>query len=189
MLTSGQTTRADFHTMRPLLSYRCNCFATPPPGLMAGRFLFLAAEIQTHTLRRPDSSRRMHRNLLIEPGLAVPRANPFCLGFISAPDLPDRLFGETPVQPHLQKYIPSRLPQIKSITRAVSSQARGARDRHERGTGCGGRGCAADEQHVKRTAKSCGSDASTLASSRRESSLRMTVTTKPDHREDHGVDC
>jgi hypothetical protein len=29
------------------------------------------------------------------------------------------------VQPLLQKYIPSRLPQIKSITRAVSSQ-RGA---------------------------------------------------------------
>jgi hypothetical protein len=41
------------------------------------------------------------------------------------PDLPDRLFGKVPVQPHLQKYIPSRFPQIKSITRAVSSH-RGA---------------------------------------------------------------
>jgi hypothetical protein len=61
--------------------------------------------------------------------------------------LPDRLFGKVPVQPHLQKYIPSRFPQIKSITRAVSSQARGDRDRHERGAGCGGRGGAADEQH------------------------------------------
>jgi hypothetical protein len=41
------------------------------------------------------------------------------------PDLPDRRSGERPVQSHLQKYIPSRLPQIKSITRAVSSH-RGA---------------------------------------------------------------
>jgi len=63
------------------------------------------------------------------------------------PDLPDRLFGKVPVQPQLQKYIPSRFPQIKSITRAVSSQARGARDRHERGAGCGGRERAADERH------------------------------------------
>src|SRR4051812_32531557 len=40
---------------------------------------------------------------------------------------------------------------------------------------------AADEQRVRRTAKSCGPDASTLASSlavKRET----TVTTKPDHR-------
>jgi hypothetical protein len=32
----------------------------------------------------------------------------------------------------LQKYISSGLPQIKSITGAVSSHARGDRDRHER---------------------------------------------------------
>ena len=44
-----------------------------------------------------------------------------------------------PVQPLLQKYIASHFPQIKSITRAVSSHQRGARDRHGRGTGCDGR--------------------------------------------------
>jgi hypothetical protein len=44
-----------------------------------------------------------------------------------------------------------------------------------------------DERHLRRTAKSCGSDASTLASNRRQCSriALMTVTTKPDHREEH----
>jgi hypothetical protein len=37
--------------------------------------------------------------------------------------------------------------------------------RHECGTGCGGRSCAFDEWRVRRTAKSCGPDVSTLASS------------------------
>jgi hypothetical protein len=36
------------------------------------------------------------------------------------------------------------------------------------GTGCGGRECAFDERRVMRTAKSCGPDASTLASSLRK---------------------
>jgi hypothetical protein len=36
------------------------------------------------------------------------------------------------------------------------------------GTGCGGRGCALDEQRSKRTEKSCGPDASTPASSSRK---------------------
>ena len=87
-----------------------------------------------------------------------------------------------PVQPYLQKYSASLVGQIKSSTRAVSSHRGAARDRHERGTGCGGRGCAADEQHVKRTAKSCGSDASTLAFKLVEAIPPATVTTKPDHR-------
>jgi len=39
--------------------------------------------------------------------------------------LPAEQIAQFPVQPHLQKYIPSRLPQINFITRAVSSQ-RGA---------------------------------------------------------------
>src|ERR1700749_2881574 len=63
---------------------------------------------------------------------------------------------------------------------AVPSHKGAARDRHERGTGCGGRGCADDEQRVMRTAKSCGPDAPALASSSREAHfLGATVTTKP----------
>jgi hypothetical protein len=54
-------------------------------------------------------------------------------------DLPDRLFGNRPVQPHLQKYFRSRLTQIRCISR-TSRPTRGAiARRHERGAGCGGR--------------------------------------------------
>jgi hypothetical protein len=50
-----------------------------------------------------------------------------------------------------------------------SHPTRGAyRDRHGRGAGCGGRGCALDEWRLMRTAKSCGPDAPTLASSWRK---------------------
>jgi hypothetical protein len=45
-----------------------------------------------------------------------------------------------PVQPPLQKYFCSRLTQITSISPAVLSHRGAARDRHERGAGCGGRG-------------------------------------------------
>src|SRR5436309_11394563 len=49
---------------------------------------------------------------------------------------------------------------------APSCSERGAlRNVTKRGAGCGGRGHAADEQHLMRTAKSCGPDASMLASS------------------------
>jgi hypothetical protein len=37
----------------------------------------------------------------------------------------------------------------------------------------------------KRTAKSCGSDASTLAFKFARETARMTVTKEPDHREEH----
>jgi hypothetical protein len=46
-------------------------------------------------------------------------------------------------------------------------------------------GGAADESTGLRTAKSCGPDASTLASSLAEATPRMTVTRKPDHRGEH----
>ena len=46
---------------------------------------------------------------------------------------------------------------------------------------------AADESAFSRTAKSCGPDASTLASSRRESFPPATVTNKPDRRGEHEV--
>ena len=44
-----------------------------------------------------------------------------------------------------------------------------------------------DETCEKRTAKSCGSDASTLAFKLAEVIPLATVTTKPDHRGDHDI--
>src|SRR5258708_24741723 len=44
------------------------------------------------------------------------------------------------VQPHLQKYFPSRFTQITSKSIAVPSRKRGVAQRHQRGAGCGGRG-------------------------------------------------
>jgi hypothetical protein len=55
-------------------------------------------------------------------------------------DLPDGLFRSLAVQSHLQKYLRSRLTQIKSISLTVSSLTGAYRDRHGRGAGCGGRG-------------------------------------------------
>jgi hypothetical protein len=52
-----------------------------------------------------------------------------------------------PVQSYFQKYFLSRLTQITSEL-TPSRPTKGAyRDRHGRGMGCGGRWCAADEQH------------------------------------------
>ena len=67
------------------------------------------------------------------------------------------------------------------MSTAVLSHSRGVRDRHKRGTGCGGRGCAFDERRVMRTAKPCGPDASVLASSRRSFSAGDGGK-KADHR-------
>jgi hypothetical protein len=55
---------------------------------------------------------------------------------------------------------------------ACPASIRGAfRDRHERGAGCGGRFGAFDEWRMRRTAKSCGPDAPTLASSSRKATF------------------
>jgi hypothetical protein len=61
-----------------------------------------------------------------------------------------------------------RANQIYNSPRPVPQ--RGVAQRHERGAGCGGRGCAFGRRALKRTEKSCGPDAPTLASS-----LRMQV--------------
>ena len=90
-----------------------------------------------------------------------------------------------PVQSRLEKHFDSRLTQITSISRAIPAHTQGAfRDRHERRAGDAmDASGAADESAGLRTAKSCGPDASTLASSSREASfLGATVTRKPDHR-------
>ena len=71
---------------------------------------------------------------------------------------------------------------------AVPSHRGAARDRHGRGAGCGGRVGALDEQLRMRTAKSCGPDASTPASSPGETRFsRVTVTRKPDRRGEYDI--
>ena len=71
------------------------------------------------------------------------------------------------VQSCQKKYSTFRLPQISGI--GPSSCSEGAtRDRHGRGAGCGGRGSADNERRLRRTAKTCGPDASTPASSQRK---------------------
>jgi hypothetical protein len=48
-------------------------------------------------------------------------------------------FPKWSVQPLLQKYFASRLTQISSLSRTVSSHRGAIARRHERGAGCGGR--------------------------------------------------
>jgi hypothetical protein len=70
-----------------------------------------------------------------------------------------------PVQPFAQKYSSSLLTQIKTITApSCSTEGRLAIVTNAGQDAMDADG-ASDEQHVKRTAKSCGSDAPTLASS------------------------
>src|ERR1700730_13584675 len=91
-----------------------------------------------------------------------------------------------PVHPRLQKYFGSRFTQITFITLASRPKRGAFRDRHGRwardAVDAGG---AEDESADLRTAKSCGPDASTPASSWLESFRPMTVTNKPDHRGEH----
>jgi hypothetical protein len=66
-----------------------------------------------------------------------------------------------------QKYSASLSTQITRITPRVSPDERGARERHERAVGCGGRRWRERRARLRRTAKSCGPDVAVLASSPR----------------------
>jgi hypothetical protein len=76
-----------------------------------------------------------------------------------------------PVQSFAQKYSAFVLTQISRITPPVSRRMRGARERHERAVGCGGRRWRDRRTRLTRTAKSCGSGAAVLALSPREAKL------------------
>ena len=65
---------------------------------------------------------------------------------------------------------------------AVPSPRGAARDRYERGTGCGGRGDIARRARLARTAKSCGPDAPMLASSRAKCFSRGDGGNQAGHR-------
>src|SRR5258708_15855973 len=113
---------------------------------------------------------------------------------VPADYLPDGQISHLAVQPRLQKYSASRLTQITSISPAIPSHTEGrfARSSRTLGTGCSGR-CSvrrarmrAGRMMLTRTAKSCGPDAPTLASSWRSYPL-TTVARKPGHRGEHEV--
>jgi hypothetical protein len=71
------------------------------------------------------------------------------------------------VQSFLQKDSDFLATQIKFIAPAIPAHMRGvSRSSRTLGSGCGGRESALDDARFSRTAKWCGSDASTLASSR-----------------------
>src|SRR4051812_37577876 len=79
-------------------------------------------------------------------------------------DLPVGQFADTPVQPLREKYFAGAVGQIRGTgSRVYSTEGRCAR--HERGVGCGGRGGAERRAALARTAKPCGPEAPTLASS------------------------
>jgi hypothetical protein len=93
------------------------------------------------------------------------------------------------VQSPREKYSACAVGQIKSKTRAIPRSIRGAlRTSSTWSAGCDGRGMSLDEGRCARTAKPCGPDAPTLASSRRRCSsiAPMTVARKPGHRGEHG---
>jgi hypothetical protein len=133
-------------------------------------------------------------------------------------DLPVGRFVERGVQPCLQKYFGFRTPQITSRTLAIPSHTEGRfAIVTDVGTGCGGRGSvlramglqggffesvsdqrAGGREMLQRTAKSCGPDAPTLASSLVEGKSarpgadkpdirEMTVAKEPGHRREHDI--
>src|ERR1700742_44496 len=111
-------------------------------------------------------------------------------GVISASDLPDGLFGGLCVQPCLQKYRSFHLTQITGLSRAIPFPIEGrfaivtdvgfgmrwTRQRRRAAKPCG-------RATRLRTAKSCGPDAPTLASSCAEVSARRWWQQSPVTRE------
>ncbi len=82
--------------------------------------------------------------------------------------MPDRLFYNTAVESLLQKYFASRPTQIRSMFRAVPSHKGRCAMSRTLGRDAVDAGGAVDDGAFSRTAKSCGPDAPTLASSSRK---------------------
>src|ERR1700722_17631706 len=123
-----------------------------PPGVVFRRFYPLLPDL------RATANLLNRFNLICPTGLLA--------DFVSSPFCKNILFFRIPKSVYILRRPPHR----------------GAyRDRHGRGAGCGGRGGADDESACSRTAKTCGPDAPTLASSLR-SDPRNDGGKKADHR-------
>jgi hypothetical protein len=105
------------------------------------------------------------------------------MGPINPCDLPDGLFAIFAVQSRLQKYFVSLFARNSFIDSPSRPHKRGvSRSSRTLGRDAVDAGGASDEGACLRTAKSCGPDASTLASSFAEQSVQATVANKPGHR-------
>jgi hypothetical protein len=110
--------------------------------------------------RRP-SCRHLERDLGVSSAIFDAR-----LSVGSRGDLPDGLFCQIAVQPSSQKYFAFAVGQIISTSSPRPASIRGAyASSRTLGAGCDGRGSGARRAALARTAKSCGPDAPTLASS------------------------
>jgi hypothetical protein len=103
---------------------------------------------------------------------------------------PDQADATCPV-PLAKIFMFSFDPNHLHVARVPAHTQGAFRDRHERrARGAMDAGGAADESAYLRTAKSCGPDASTPASSLTEEIFReATVTRKPDHRGEYEISC
>jgi hypothetical protein len=105
--------------------------------------------------------------------ICLPRKRRFRAGpATNQPARKSLLIFRNRVKPSAQKYSAFASTQISRITPRVSPDERGARERHERAVGCGGRGWRTRRRRRMRTVKSCGSGAAVLALSGREVSRR-----------------
>ena len=102
------------------------------------------------------------------------------------PDFPSPINADFSVQSSAQKYFALPVGQIISISsRRPASDKRGAsRSSRVLGAGCDGRRHVEKTNDLRRTAKSCGPDISTLMSSRQRNLPAMVAKT-PDHQGDH----
>jgi hypothetical protein len=92
------------------------------------------------------------------------------------------------VQPVSKKYFCFSEMQIRGISRPVPSHSRGgSRSSRTRGGMRWTRVALLTRALIQRTAKSCGPDAPTLASSLRNQFLQATVARKPGHRGERGI--
>jgi hypothetical protein len=110
-----------------------------------------------------------------------------CTSATNQHDSKSLLIFRNRVKPSAQKYSAFASTQISRITPRVSPDERGARERHERAVGCGGRWWRTRRRRRMRTAKSCGSGAAVLALSSRKQAFAGDGGKRAVLREEHEV--
>ena len=135
-----------------------------------------------------DGFRRSAQPILRTCGASLPSSECRFLSRQLLPNLPDGQIAKSvssPFAKNISVHFRGKSPVYLSSSRPTGGAAR---DRHGRGTGCSGRDVSKDEWHCLRTAKPCGPDAPTLASSSREASFsRAMVANKPGHQGEREV--